>query len=241
MITAFYAALFGIFFTVLTLRVLALRGVTPLKWLAFNNFGAQALERSVRAHGNFIEYVPMVLLMMYFAEAAELSPLRVLITGSLLLLGRVMHGICFGFMKFNMPLRFGGMVLTLLALINISVSLLIVALLPVWLIWCNETQTAQIDAHAPFQMLFGWKGATLSGCAASKQLHNPMAERPDMSGKHLRRWEFFQWDVLAEFHCRGMQNILRVHRGVVKPGAALKRQTTFKHGDVMAAVGAGKI
>ena len=128
MITAFYAALFGIFFTVLTLRVLALRGVTPLKWLAFNNFGAQALERSARAHGNFIEYVPMVLLMMYFAEAAELSPLRVHITGSLLLLGRVMHGICFGFMKFNMPLRFGGMVLTLLALINISVSLLIVAL-----------------------------------------------------------------------------------------------------------------
>jgi len=128
MITALYAALLGIFFTVLTLRVLALRGVTPLKWLAFNNFGAQALERAVRAHGNFIEYVPMVLLMMYFAEAAELSPLRVHITGGLLLLGRVMHGICFGFMKFNMPLRFGGMVLTLLALINISVSLLIVAI-----------------------------------------------------------------------------------------------------------------
>ena len=119
MITALYAALLGIFFTVLTLRVLALRGVTPMKWLAFNNFGAQALERAVRAHGNFDEYVPMVLLMMYFAEAAELSPLRVHITGDLLLLGRVMHGICFGFMKFNMPLRFGGMVLTLLALINI--------------------------------------------------------------------------------------------------------------------------
>jgi uncharacterized protein len=128
MITALYAALLGLFFTVLTLRVLALRGVTPLKWLAFNNFGAQTLERAVRAHGNFNEYVPMVLLMMYFAEAAELSPLRVHITGGLLLLGRVMHGICFGFMKFNMPLRFGGMVLTLLALINISVSLLIVAL-----------------------------------------------------------------------------------------------------------------
>jgi hypothetical protein len=39
-----------------------------------------------------------------------------------------MHGVCFGFMEFNMPLRLGGMVLTLLALINISVSLLIVAL-----------------------------------------------------------------------------------------------------------------
>jgi uncharacterized membrane protein YecN with MAPEG domain len=128
MITALYAALLGLFFTVLTLRILALRGVTPLKWLAFNNFGAQALERSVRAHGNFIEYVPMVLLMMYFAEVAELSPLRLHITGTMLLLGRVMHGICFGFLEFNMPLRFGGMVLTLLALINISVSLLVVAL-----------------------------------------------------------------------------------------------------------------
>ncbi len=54
MITAFYAALLGLFFTVLTLRVLALRGVTPLKWLAFNNFGAQALERSVRAHATLL-------------------------------------------------------------------------------------------------------------------------------------------------------------------------------------------
>lgn len=128
MITAFYASLLGLFFTILTFRVLALRGVTLLKWLAFNNFGAQALERSVRAHGNFIEYVPMVLLMMYLAEAADLSSLRLHITGALLFLGRVMHGVCFGFMEFNMPLRFGGMVLTLLALINISVSLLIVAL-----------------------------------------------------------------------------------------------------------------
>ena len=128
MITAFYASLLGLFFTILTFRVLALRGVNLLKWMAFNNFGAQALERSVRAHGNFIEYVPMVLLMMYLAEAADLSPLRLHITGALLLLGRVMPGVCFGFMEFNMPLRFGGMVLTLLALINISVSLLIVAL-----------------------------------------------------------------------------------------------------------------
>ena len=47
MITALYAALLGIFFTVLTLRVLALRGVTPLKWLAFNNFGG-VTPRSAR-------------------------------------------------------------------------------------------------------------------------------------------------------------------------------------------------
>jgi uncharacterized membrane protein YecN with MAPEG domain len=50
MLTALYAALLGIFFTVLSARVIALRGVTPLRWLAFNNYGEKALERSVRAH-----------------------------------------------------------------------------------------------------------------------------------------------------------------------------------------------
>ena len=127
MVTALYAALLGIFFTVLTARVLALRGVTPLRWLAFNNYGDNALERSVRAHGNFIEYVPMVLFLMYLAEVSDLSDMRLHITGLALLIGRLMHGICFGFMAFNMPLRVGGMVLTLVALVNISISLLILS------------------------------------------------------------------------------------------------------------------
>jgi uncharacterized protein len=128
MITALYAALLGIFFSVLSARVIALRGVTPLHWLAFNNYGEKALKRSVRAHGNFVEYVPMVLVLMYLAEGSDLSDMRLHITGLLLLVGRLMHGICFGFMEFNMPLRVVGMVLTLAALVNISISLLIVSI-----------------------------------------------------------------------------------------------------------------
>ena len=128
MVTALYAALLGIFFSVLSARVIALRGVTPLRWLAFNNYGEKALERSVRAHGNFVEYVPMVLVLMYLAEVSDLSDMRLHITGLLLLVGRLMHGICFGFMEFNMPLRVGGTVLTLAALVNISISLLIVSI-----------------------------------------------------------------------------------------------------------------
>ena len=93
MVTALYAAFLGIFFTVLSARVIALRGVSPLRWLAFNNYGELALERSVRAHGNFIEYVPMVLIMMYLAEIGDLSDMRLHITGLLLLVGRLMHGL----------------------------------------------------------------------------------------------------------------------------------------------------
>ena len=43
MVTALYAAFLGIFFTVLSARVIALRGVSPLRWLAFNNYGELAL------------------------------------------------------------------------------------------------------------------------------------------------------------------------------------------------------
>ena len=129
MITALYAALLGMFFIVLSARVIALRGITPLRWLAFNNnYVEKALERSVRAHGNFVEYVPMILVLMYLAEVGGLSDMRLHITGLLLLVGRLMHGICFGFLEFNMPLRVGGMVLTLAALVNISISLLIVSI-----------------------------------------------------------------------------------------------------------------
>ena len=70
----------------------------------------------------------MVLLLMYLAEVSDLSDMRLHITGLALLIGRLMHGICFGFMEFNMPLRVGGMVLTLVALVNISISLLIVSI-----------------------------------------------------------------------------------------------------------------
>lgn len=128
MVTVIYAALLGIFFVVLSSRVIALRGVRPLRWLAFNNYGEMALERSVRAHGNFVEYVPMVLILMYLAEVSDLSDLRLHITGLMLLIGRLMHGICFGFLRFSMPLRVGGTLLTLAALVNISISLLIISI-----------------------------------------------------------------------------------------------------------------
>ena len=70
----------------------------------------------------------MILVLMYLAEVGGLSDMRLHITGLLLLVGRLMHGICFGFLEFSMPLRVGGMVLTLAALVNISISLLIVSI-----------------------------------------------------------------------------------------------------------------
>ena len=128
MLTPIYASLLGLFFAVLSLRVIALRGVPPLKWLAFNNYGEKALERAVRAHGNFIEYTPLILILLYLAEVNELSDPRLHLTGIFLLVGRLMHGICFGYMEHSPVMRIGGVVLTLLALINISLSLLIISI-----------------------------------------------------------------------------------------------------------------
>ena len=46
--------------------MIALRGASFLKFFAFNNFGEKALSRSVRAQGNFIEYTPFFLILLFF-------------------------------------------------------------------------------------------------------------------------------------------------------------------------------
>jgi uncharacterized membrane protein YecN with MAPEG domain len=48
------------------------------------------------------------------------------VLGGSFLLGRLMHGVCFGFMTSSMPLRIGGTALTLFPLIGAAILLLTV-------------------------------------------------------------------------------------------------------------------
>ncbi len=50
-----------------------------------------ALLRLIRAHGNFIEYVPLALLALAGAEVAGTSPWLVAACGGVLILARVVH------------------------------------------------------------------------------------------------------------------------------------------------------
>ena len=109
---------------VLSFRVIALRSGPGLGWLKFGYTGEQALTQSVRARGNLIEYAPMLVILMFHAASGGVSSFSLHYFGGTFLLGRLMHGVCMGFMEKSVVLRSGGTILTLLPLLGISVLLL---------------------------------------------------------------------------------------------------------------------
>lgn len=101
MITALYAALLAFFFILLSFKVIGKRRQFKV---GIGSKGEMALERAIRVHGNFAEYVPFALLLIFLAEYAGLAPLWIHILGCALLLGRLLHA--YGVSKVQEPLKF---------------------------------------------------------------------------------------------------------------------------------------
>ena len=115
-ITSLYASLLALFFILLSLRVIALRGNPLFAVLKRAGDDKRSLERAIRGHGNFAEYTPIMLVLMLIAEQSDASAILLHIRVTMFLVGRLAHGFCFGFLAHSMPVRIGGMVLTLTAL-----------------------------------------------------------------------------------------------------------------------------
>jgi hypothetical protein len=109
MTTALYAALLGLFYIALSFKVIAKRRQFQV---GIGCNGEMALERAVRVHGNFAEYVPFALLLMFMAEYSGLAPVYLHSLGILLVLGRLSHA--WGVRQLKEPLKFRvcGMLLT---------------------------------------------------------------------------------------------------------------------------------
>ena len=75
------------------------------------------LQRRIRGHANFAEYVPLILLLIGFLEASGTAPWIIHSLGASLLVGRLMHGYAFSFTEKSVIGRSGGIVRTLLALL----------------------------------------------------------------------------------------------------------------------------
>ena len=120
MLTAVYASVLCLFFVCLSLRVIALRGNPIFAVLSFGKDRPDALERAIRAHGNFSEYTPLFLILLYLAETADMAPVSLHGYAACFCAGRVMHGICFAVLTRNLVLRVGGMVLTLFPLVLLA-------------------------------------------------------------------------------------------------------------------------
>jgi uncharacterized protein len=84
------------------------------------------LNRNVRAHGNFSEYVPIFLVLLLIIEIqAKFNFIFLLTICMIFLYGRVAHAICFAFYESNPFLRISGMLCTYLGLGIFAAQLLL--------------------------------------------------------------------------------------------------------------------
>lgn len=116
-ITGLYAGLLGLFYVVLSARVI--RGRFQNR-VSLGDGGVDALALRIRAHGNFIEYVPLALILMAVLDAQAASPILLHGLGIALVAGRAAHAV--GLIKSIFALRVGGTVLTLAVLVASSVA-----------------------------------------------------------------------------------------------------------------------
>ena len=81
LLTPYYAALLALIYVTLSYRVIRIR--QRLK-IALGSGNDKKLDRAIRVHGNFSEYVPLTIMMVYFVEIQSQNILLV-------------HGLCIAF------------------------------------------------------------------------------------------------------------------------------------------------
>ena len=120
-IVLLYAALLALLFGGLSVRTLRMRRRLRISIGDANN---PAMARAMRVHANFVEYVPLSLLLLYFVESTGASSLFVHALGLSILAGRFIHAVGVSQLKENDAFRIAGMALTLGPLFVAAVRLL---------------------------------------------------------------------------------------------------------------------
>lgn len=88
--TALYFGLFGFVFVVLSIHVVVVRARTGIH---HGDGGNLALNRAIRSHANYAEYVPVILMMVAFAEAGGAPSAAIHWLLAPLFVARLMHPI----------------------------------------------------------------------------------------------------------------------------------------------------
>jgi uncharacterized membrane protein YecN with MAPEG domain len=87
-VTAIFSTILAFIFIRLTFHVIELR---KLHKVAFGHGGVDSLEKAIRAHGNFSEYVPISLILMGTLEFNGAPSFWIVILGAFFVLGRYFH------------------------------------------------------------------------------------------------------------------------------------------------------
>src|SRR3954464_8100633 len=121
-IVPLYAAVLALMFVVLALRTITLRH----RFRVGIGDGDQALlRRAMRVHGNFAEYVPFALLLLYFVELRGANPYLVHALCSCLVAGRFVHAVGVSQVREPAGWRVVGMCLTFTTILTATALLLL--------------------------------------------------------------------------------------------------------------------
>ena len=126
-LTPIFISILSLFYIFLAMRVGYMRG-SPVMKIFFKmdeEVSEEKLNRNIRAHGNFSEYVPLYLLLLLVSELVGVTSYHYMLIASLIFTyGRVAHAICFAFFDYNPFLRITGMLTTYVGIVMLSIELL---------------------------------------------------------------------------------------------------------------------
>ena len=120
-ITALYAALLVAVFVVLTVRIGLARGKTGISML---DGGDQQVLVDMRRHGNFIEHVPLLLVLMAIIEINDGNAVFLHVVGIALVICRIAHPFGLRNDRAQTPMRMLGAGGTFLVTIALGLAVL---------------------------------------------------------------------------------------------------------------------
>lgn len=116
-ITLLFASLHVLLMLFLAYRVVDMRRT---KRVGVGDGGDADLARTIRVHANFIENVPLALLLLALLELCAAPAMLVCVFGTMLLLARILHAIGFSRYSGTSFGRFWGTLLTWLSLLGMA-------------------------------------------------------------------------------------------------------------------------
>lgn len=124
-ITAFSAAILTLIYIALSVAALRRRKAVQV---AVGDGDDKLLQRRVRAHGNFQEYVPISLIILGFFELLGAVEWLVLLCAGCLIIGRLLHAFGVSQVKEKFIYRILGMSLTFTTMLISSIGTLVLLL-----------------------------------------------------------------------------------------------------------------
>jgi uncharacterized membrane protein YecN with MAPEG domain len=117
-----FAGLMAAFLSILVIRQ---------RWRVKSSLGDHGdiyLQRAIRAHGNFLEFTPLFLLLLLLLVLIEMNTALLHGLALLFFAGRIIHAFGISREPETIKFRMIGMVMTLMALISVTLLCLFVAL-----------------------------------------------------------------------------------------------------------------